>query len=169
MLPKLVEPRRLAEQRVTLQGQLAIADMPRVAEVAQSSETRAQVEFCFFRDEDQRIRVTGHVKGCIDLICQRCLEPVNTEFDQSVELVAVWGDDQSKAVPREFDPWEVGEQANLYELIEDEILLALPVVVMHPPGACQAPFFSQAEEILEQKEGRQRPFDILRDLTKSSD
>jgi uncharacterized protein len=34
---------------------------------------------------------------------------------------------------------EAGRMLDLAALIEDEVLLGLPVIPMHPEGACQAP------------------------------
>lgn len=170
MLPKLVDPRRLAEQRVVYKEKIAVSELPRIEDVAESSSSDIDVELVFERDEQHRVRVVGSIKGAIDQVCQRCMGLVETNFDQAVDLLVVWNDDQSKAVPKEIDPWEVGETANLHELIEDEILLALPLVARHEPGECEAPRIPDHESVVEEEqEGRQRPFEILKDLANVSD
>ena len=167
MLPKIVDPRRSAEQGISYREAVSLDDLPRINEFA-SSVSPIDVELDFSRDEQYRIRVIGRVKGQVQLQCQRCMGDVDTDFDQQINLMVVWNDEQSKAVPRDIDPWEVDEQANLYELIEDEILLALPVVARHPEGQCEAPEIPNQVEI-EPEEGRQKPFEILKALTKGSD
>lgn len=169
MLPKLVDPRRLAEQRVSYREKITVSELQRIDEFVESSTSEIDVDLDFGRDEQHRIRVTGKIKGSVDLICQRCMERVRTGFDQPVDLLVVWSDEQSKAVPKDLDPWEVGETANLHELIEDEILLALPVIARHEPGNCEAPEILGNPVFEEQEEGRQRPFEILKDLARSPD
>jgi len=167
MLPKIVDPRRLADQGATLKGSVAAENLPRISQDAVPL-SEVQVELAFTRGDQGRIGVKGVVSGQFELMCQRCMDTVVTEVTQPVDLVVVWNDDQSRSVPRELDPWEVDEQANLFELIEDEILLALPLVAKHPVGQCQPPKIPE-QGIPEPEEGRQKPFEILKELTKPSD
>ena len=167
MLPKLVDPRRLADKPVSYQEQIAVFELPRIDELTATKEAKVSVDLAFERDEQRRIRVSGQVSGSLGMVCQRCMGIVDISFDQEVDLQVVWTDEQSKAVSREFDPWQVGETANLHELVEDEILLTLPVVAKHPEGECQAPEIPGKDLVFEEEEGRQRPFEILKDLAKS--
>jgi len=170
MLPKLVDPRRLAEQRVIYQEKITVFELPRINDLVESSTSEIDVNLAFGRDEQHRVSVTGNIEGSVDLICQRCMNRVETGFNQDIDLLVVWSDEQSKAIPKDADPWQVGEKANLHELIEDEILLALPVVARHEPGECEAPEIPDNDLVFEgEEEGRQRPFEILKDLTKSPD
>ena len=169
MLPKLVDPRRLAEQRAVYSEEMAVSDLPRVADFVESGAKKVQIDLSFDRDEQYRIRVTGSIQGSVNLVCQRCMDLVETRFQQDMDLMVVRNDEQSKSVPRDIDPWEVGETANLHELVEDEIFLALPVVARHEVGECEAPPIPDSGVVVEQEEDRQPPFEILKDLTKSSD
>ena len=167
MFPKLVDPRRVADQGLTLKGVLAADNLPRISQVADIlAEVEAELDFA--KDSQGRLRVTGIISGVFGLVCQRCMGQVETAVSQPVDLVVVWSDEQSRSAPRELDPWQVDEQANLFELIEDEILLALPLVAKHPEGQCQMPEMPE-QEIPEPEEERQKPFEILKELTKSSD
>lgn len=169
MLPKLVDPRRLAEQLAEFRETIAVSALPRIEEFVESASKDVQVELVFKKDQQYRARVSGQVEGSVDLICQRCMEPVAVSFKQDIDLIVVYTEEQAKSVPKEVDPWEVSGSANLHELIEDEIFLALPVVAMHQLGECEAPPIAQIEIVVEQEEGRQRPFEILKNLTKTSD
>ena len=49
-----------------------------------------------------------------------------------VDLVLVWSEDQAKALPADLDPLLVTEERlSLAELLEEELLLALPLVALH--------------------------------------
>jgi uncharacterized protein len=55
-----------------------------------------------------------------------------------VRLVVVWSEDAIRHLPAEMDPWLAGEEpAELATLLEEEILLALPLVALHEE--CLAP------------------------------
>ncbi len=168
MLPKMVDPRRLADQGMALKGSIGAENLPRVRQDA-VAVSEIQVELAFARGDQGRIGVKGVISGQFELLCQRCMDTVVTEVTQPVDLVVVWNDDQSRSVPRELDPWEVDEQANLFELIEEEILLALPLVAKHPEGQCQPPEIPEQDILEPEEEGRQKPFEILKELTKPSD
>jgi uncharacterized protein len=73
------------------------------------------------------------------LECQRCLMPVETplEIERSLRFVA--GEDQAAALDAESedDVLALSRALDLRELIEEELLLALPLVARH--GACTRP------------------------------
>ena len=85
------------------------------------------------------------VTGLLPLACQRCLEavPYNLGVDSLLELIPEGADmsqDELEDDTRDFLP--VVRELNVVELVEDEILLALPVAPRHEkcglPGAADA-------------------------------
>ena len=85
------------------------------------------------------------VSGTIPLSCQRCLEavPCDLDVDALLELVLVGAElsqDELEDDTRDFLPVE--RELDVVELVEDEILLALPVAPRHEkcglPGAANA-------------------------------
>jgi len=85
------------------------------------------------------------VSGTIPLACQRCLEavPFDLDVDSRLELVpasAELSQDELEDDTRDFLPVE--RELDVVELVEDEILLALPVAPRHEkcglPGAANA-------------------------------
>ncbi|MCE1238541.1 MAG: YceD family protein [Azonexaceae bacterium] len=85
------------------------------------------------------------VTGVLPLACQRCLEavPFELDVDSLLELVPEGADmsqDELEDDSRDFLP--VVKELDVAELVEDEILLALPVAPRHEkcglPGAAEA-------------------------------
>jgi len=111
--------------------------------------------------------VTLRVHADLRLVCQRCLQEMIQEIDDAAEFRLVVGEPpltleeleaEDEALPAE-DPVDV------LELIEDQIILALPLVPMHAvcPGhqtAGQSPPLPDASVRVE----RQHPFANLREL-----
>jgi uncharacterized protein len=55
------------------------------------------------------------------------------------------------------------------ELIEDEVLLSLPLIPKHPEGVCKphASSFGESENVAEASEKPQNPFNILKNMKKN--
>ncbi len=97
------------------------------------------------------------------MICQRCLEiaalPIHGEYTYAV--VKEGASDQS--VPKGYDALEVGEEPlDLLTLVEDELLLALPIVPVHED--CQPPAGLDEPEPSEDEVSRSNPFSVLAQL-----
>ena len=101
----------------------------------------------------------------VRMICQRCLDeaaiPVRGEY---LYAIVTPGTD-ALHLPKGYDALEVGEEPlDLLALIEDELLLALPFVPMHPPEECQQPAGLLESESSKNAVTRSNPFSVLAQL-----
>lgn len=169
-LPKNVDPRKLVSAGAAFKREIRAEDMPRLQEVA-ASIVDVRVDVLFDRDEQGRPEVIGTVDGSLELTCQRCLESMALVFEQKFHLAIVWDEAQAKALPKYIDPWIVGEEeADLCAMIEEEILLSLPVVPKHDT-ACQDPAYftdDTEQDVSEKKRETHNPFSVLKGLKKGS-
>jgi uncharacterized protein len=82
----------------------------------------------------------GRVKGTLKGECRRCLEPVNTEFDEEVTLVFVEGESEADSADAGAYAYNPGAgELDLSEAVREEVVLAMnPYVVCDPecPGLC---------------------------------
>lgn len=142
-----VDPWRLAAQGQTLTGRVALGELPRLAP---SLVGPGDVEFrlAFHLDSEARAVVSGQVTGELAVQCQRCLEPLAIAVDSHFELAFVRGLDEAARLPEPYEPAmaEAGWVRPL-DLVEDELLLALPPVPAHsgPPCAIRPPAVPRAE------------------------
>ncbi|HKJ10107.1 MAG TPA: YceD family protein [Gammaproteobacteria bacterium] len=166
MLPDHIAAMALARTGAHFAGRLALAGMPRLAEALLDSSGEVAVDLRLGTD-DQRVRyLRGRIQGELTLQCQRCLEPMALVVDIDVQLGLVEGLDEAQRLPEGYEPLVVGEgQVALSEVVEDELLLALPVVPRHSDaGECR---------VIESEEGaveetRDNPFTVLADLKRRS-
>jgi uncharacterized protein len=64
--------------------------------------------------------------------CQRCLDPVETELSGRFKFALVSSEEEIELLPGEFEPYMLeGEEQSVIELIEDELLLCMPMVTIH--------------------------------------
>jgi uncharacterized protein len=128
-----VNAKELSARAAVVERRLNLAQLDRVREAGGLPGTRidAQLRFGTF---EGRATVHVAVDGEVALACQRCLQPCDCKVDESAQVVVVRDEDEE--VPGGYEPF-VGtpEQLSLAALIEEQVLLALPLVPMHEPGA----------------------------------
>ena len=81
-------------------------------------------------------------------------------------MALVYNDEMAKALPTHLDSLLLlpDEPMVIAEIIEDELLLCLPMHAMHPEGECQIETQFGADESEEIPEKAFNPFDVLKDL-----
>lgn len=102
--------------------------------------------------------------GCqaqVALTCQRCLQPVTETLavDRWIRFVATEAEAEALDVDSEDDVLAMPRHLDARELIEDELLLVLPLVPRHE--RCPEPLVHVDEEPPEPAEERPNPFATL--------
>ncbi len=110
-------------------------------------------------DEQSKPSLLLNVTGLVWLKCQRCLEPFRFQLDIATKFILV---NDENSIPLDEDNFDedylVGnDHLNLDELLEDEILLALPFAPKHELDECVV-----KEDKIEI--GKPNPFAVLRSL-----
>ncbi|WP_342616867.1 YceD family protein [Rhodoferax sp. GW822-FHT02A01] len=107
-------------------------------------------------------------QASLALVCQRCLGPVDmpVEFERDFRFVASEHLAEVEDEESEEDVLVLSKSFNLLELIEDELLLATPLVPMHE--VCPEPVKLQAADpdFEEPPEEKPSPFAVLQQLKK---
>lgn len=154
----------LAGRGATLERRLGLPQMPRLAEAGalDGTQVSAQLEFGTF---EGRTTVTVRVEGDVVLACQRCMQPCACAMDEEASLFVVSSDTDD--VPGGYEPLPGdAERISLVELIEEQVLLGLPLVPMHETAAeCGAAAAVRAADDDEPAvDETQKPFANLREL-----
>ena len=79
------------------------------------------------------------VQGAFSLICQRCLQPFEHEVSIDTHFILVRNESDMPAPEDEGDEEDyllIQAEMPVLELIEDELLLALPIAPRHEEGEC---------------------------------
>jgi uncharacterized protein len=138
-------------------------DLPRLIEagVSEPSSIRASLKFSEF---DGQPVVAGQLAGELMLTCQRCMTCVTKVLDEYFQVLIAEqerGDEPGGYEPIIADP----ARLDVRWLVEDQALLALPLVAMHAPGECGEQ--RAAAEVASEAEptpAAQKPFQNLRDM-----
>lgn len=164
-LPRLGNPRKFAQQGVHLSGQVPLAALERLGEVLVTHEGQAEVTLAFGVSEERKLVVRGRVGAELVLTCQRCLGPVAVPVDADIALAIVADEEAAKNLPGELDPWLLAEEesnADLYTMVEDELLLNLPAVAYHPELCINPETLSIGKP--EAAAPKENPFQVLEQL-----
>jgi uncharacterized protein len=138
-LPLEIDPFRLAERGAQLSGSLPLAQMRRLAETLANTEGEVKVELEFGIDDMHIPYVRGRIETLLQLTCQRCLEACDFTVSHAFALAWVRGDRDTDRLPLQFEPFVVNElPVRLSDVVEDELLLLLPQIPMHPESQCKA-------------------------------
>ena len=167
LLPEHIDPYRYAEQALRLSGEAKLTDMHRLESMIGSQEDKASVELHFGVDEQGISFLKGHLQTRLYLQCQRCLNPYHYEIIVDFVLGMVHTDDEAKQLPECYEPVLVKEShVALRELVEDEIILNLPLIPKHDSKDCKVAIptdLEQAEDKID------NPFRVLESLKHKQD
>ncbi|WP_018509435.1 YceD family protein [Thiobacillus thioparus] len=137
MLPSVeVDPWRFCRDAQSWEIQSDVAVFPRLAH-----EFTQGTLFCRVVGRvDQRgsLSLQVSISGEVGLTCQRCLGsmPYTVGLERTLYLARNEAElERLDALP-DSDAIQAGERLSLVELVEDEVLLSLPLAPMHAEGEC---------------------------------
>ncbi|WP_444931302.1 YceD family protein [Microbulbifer sp. SSSA002] len=169
VLPKSIDARKLVQREQLLDGVLPLESLPRVSSAVESVHGQISAELQFERDLQGHQTVSGKVQLAVDLLCQRCLAPVHEQIEARFSWGIVWTEEQGKALPKDLDPViQDGDELDLHQILEDEILLNLPMVAYHQEECVSKESFHFGGEVAEADEQQANPFKVLEQLKGSS-
>ncbi|MGD9983317.1 MAG: YceD family protein [Porticoccaceae bacterium] len=138
-LPRSVAVRKLAAQSQSLCGVIDGAGLPRLSEAVSAISGPVTVELRFDPGTAGFPEVAGRVSAQVAMVCQRCLDTLTVALEVPIAVGVVQDIAAEQRLPRRLDPWIVtDEEGDLFDLAEEELLLALPIVALHEDESCHA-------------------------------
>ncbi|SFS12541.1 uncharacterized protein SAMN05216570_2703 [Dyella sp. OK004] len=167
-LPESVDAWRMVSARRSFQGSLPIAAMQRLGGVLADTTGEARFELDFGRDEFGTAYLDVRVQAPLTLICQRSLEPFVLPVTLDSRLGLIRDEREESALPPGSEPLLVAEDGklSLADVIEDELLLVLPLVPVNPDSALPDEVVAPPPEATSGEGRSDNPFAILRELKK---
>jgi uncharacterized protein len=130
-----------------------------------SMERKIAVSFEFVRNEFDIPMLVGHLQASLDLECQRCLKPIQTPMELDFRLMI----DASDEIVRQSSLdtlYSDDGYIDITEVVEDELILAVPLVAMHEDTACNEDLLIKGQLTDSQSEAavKENPFAVLQQL-----
>lgn len=170
----LIDNIAFAKRNEHLSGTLALEDCPRLAELLApqallapgSSKMHADaIDYALHGEADALGRHFLHLvlNAALTVTCQRCLEPMPLRLSLSFDYLigdADLDDSDAEEVDAvdEYDLQEASQAMDLLTLIEDEVIMALPIAPVHDRD-CGTGAMQSGE--------KPNPFAVLKGLIKS--
>ena len=98
--------------------------------------------------------------GAARLQCQRCMQAMELLLRSTVRVALLASAEEAGALPEEIEPMLAPDgRLSVADLVEEELLLALPIVALHEAGKCP-----QRTTAAPREPATQRPFARLGEL-----
>ena len=168
-IPDLIDPMLFAERRSALSGVVKIAALKRLADYVIQNDGDIKVEVVFAK-QGKRAVVAGSINASLSLECQSCLQALSLPIDISFKLGVVSSLQEADQLEIDCEPLLFdGEKVSLNELIEDEILLALPDYPKHGYD-CMPKHSSKDADFDDNSQNKiNNPFSVLAKLKKTGE
>lgn len=122
----------LANRGVALGGELDIGKLARLKGLLHSDSGSVRATLRFRQRGDGWLGSELDYEAAVELRCQRCLEPFRQQLKETVNVVVADSGALPATVPEGFEPFELeGGRLQPVELIEDELIVAIPLVPKH--------------------------------------
>lgn len=131
----------LAKQQKEVVGQLHAAELSRLQEALRELGVSGDGKFeVSYRIQGTSPRYFGEtalpmlvleVQTDLPLVCQRCFSPMPQRVDLRFEYALCHEPPEALLEDEQVDWLEEGDEATVEALVEDELLMALPIAVMH--------------------------------------
>jgi len=164
-LPEKCDLFQLAEKGATIEGTWPVSKMTRLLDMLGSDSGEAYAEMNFEKSGRTRF-VKGRVSVEVEIECQRCMSLMSFPIDAEFSLALIETEAQIEALPEEFEPLVTEGRHFLPDVIEDELILAIPIVPVHDTE-CSDFMNAQKEEqkVNEPIEDKKpNPFAVLKDI-----
>ncbi|MDU6412738.1 MAG: 23S rRNA accumulation protein YceD [Yersiniaceae bacterium] len=167
-LPLTIDAVRTAQKRLDYAGIYLPEQVTRVAESVVSVDSDVESALSFNIDNQRLAVISGVSDVTVTLECQRCGKTFEHHVHTTYCFSPVVNDEQVEALPEAYEPINVDDfgEVDLLAMIEDEIILSLPVVPVHDSEHCEVSDADMVFGKLPEEAEKPNPFAVLASLKK---
>lgn len=136
--PERIDAVKMFAREGSITAELPLARLQRLTGQLASDQGTVAVDLRFGRDEEGRRVLSGTLDTTVKAACQRCLQEMDLDLHSTLTLFVVDKEEDLQQLRDDQDGVVMPEDGNLdvLALIEDELLLSLPMIPMHDDTAC---------------------------------
>jgi len=139
--PPTIDPARFAREESRVTGVLTLDQLPRLADILFDHEGSVSYEVAGYTTGNGQPALHIRLQANLGLCCQRCLERLPLQLDSERDVVLVAGAGEVAADDEEDDDIDTipgVASLDLLDLIEQEVVLSLPMAPRHAENGCAA-------------------------------
>ena len=153
----------MVQARRLFHGSLPLAGMARLRDSLAATAGVVTFDLEFGRDELGVAHVHVRADAALPLTCQRTLETFELPVHIDTRLGLITQEAEEAALPTGYEPLLTSDGTlRLADVIEDELILALPVIPVKPGATPQVPGWTDSEEPQDTAQGN--PFAVLQKI-----
>ncbi|MBD9378312.1 MULTISPECIES: YceD family protein [Pseudoxanthomonas] len=163
--PEMLDAWRMVAARRSFEGRLPLSSMTRLQGLLNDTDGEARYTIEFDQDALRVPYVELRIEAQLPLVCQRSLQRFLLPVSLVQRLGLVRDEADEAALPPDYEALLVPEDGMLHpaDLVEDELVLAVPVVPVNPESdAVERDWPAQEEEL-----AKANPFAALASLKKN--
>lgn len=165
-LPVYIEPVSFAEKGKHFTGSVHLNQLTRLSKDVLDQSGTVEVNVAFKKGENHPV-LEGNVITTLVLECQGCLGEIELSIDRNFTLGFVSSIEQADDLPSGCEPFIMGdEKIAVNDLIEDELLLAIPDFPRHSHNCV---VISERNNQEQQGSQSNNPFSVLAKLKNTGD
>jgi uncharacterized protein len=138
-LPIQINHRRFVSDNAKLEGIIPLQRFERLIALLEDEAGEVEAKLEFRKERKHRSLVIGQLRTQVSMICQSCMLPAPIALEATLRVVVVNSEEALAALHEDDDGLVCKDELILLvDLLEDELMLALPMVGKHMEGECQA-------------------------------
>jgi uncharacterized protein len=159
----VVDAWRMVSAARIFTGRVPLSSFTRLAGLLADTEGECRYEIEFGRDLSGLATIDIVAEAELPLVCQRSLERFLYPVSSRQQLGLLVDESEEAALPEGVEPALVGPDGTLHplELVEDELILAVPAFPVKPGSAEVEAVWNDATAEVEDEQPRTNPFAAL--------
>ncbi len=132
-----IDSLEFAKSSQQIVGNVQLVDFPRLQDVLENQDGVLSYTIKGGVDSRGHSFIDLSVRGTLQLQCQRCLEVLDFIVVHDARLMLCDQDDLEKLDEEEIDSILADPKLDVLNLLEEEVVLSLPISPRHEQGTCQ--------------------------------
>jgi uncharacterized protein len=163
-LPQYIDVQKWADREAVIDQAFPLSSFLRLCQGALDDSGKVSVSVGVHRDAQGLFVMEGRMSSSMALCCQRCLEAVATDIEVELKLWLLREESKADLLPEDADYLVLDEEGKiaLADALEDELILALPLVPLHEDCEMYQAGIAENDEVEDPK--RENPFQVLASL-----
>ncbi len=161
-LPETADFMKQAERNASLEGSLPLTRLERLSATLcdTTGELHARLNF---GSKAGFSSLQGTVDADLKLVCQRCMCPMEHKVSGRFNFGLVLDEEEMQGLPTDLEAYLIeGDEQSIIGLLEDELLLSLPIAVMHEEECSE--FLKKHNEQKQAEKEASSPFAVLKEM-----
>jgi uncharacterized protein len=165
-LPKRLDAVGSVDKEAVLSGSLDVDLFKRFQDAVEGVNGPVAYKLAFQRDVENHMFIDGECSTRATMVCQRCLGAVVVGVQGKFQIGLAFSDEKAKHLPKHYEPEIMDHNGNIdpWDLVEDELILALPMFAYHADGECEIKQPKAETEQVVVTEKEDSPFAVLQQL-----